>query len=114
MQRANVEKWQDLRNQATIKSITETKQKTAEKAADNATLAADIKKRLWMRLKRIEEKYPLDATEVRSKVGNSQAVYRIRDLTAAYRDLTADMVQTEEAGNELLQSLIALERGSAQ
>lgn len=67
-----------------------------------------------MRLKRIEEKYPLDATEVRSKVGNSQAVYRIRDLTAAYRDLTADMVQTEEAGNELLQSLIALERGSAQ
>lgn len=111
MKRANEEGWYKLRKDADSRSTAEAQQRTAEAAADNATLAADIKKRLLMRLKRIEEKYPLDATEVRSKAGNSTAIYRIRDLTAAYRDLTADMVQTEESGNELLQSLIALERG---
>ncbi len=36
--------------------------------------------------------------------------YKLRDLSAAYKDLTADMTQTETAGNELLQSLMELER----
>jgi hypothetical protein len=36
--------------------------------------------------------------------------YKLRDLAAAYKDLTADMVTTETAVNPLLQSLYDLER----
>lgn len=110
LDRANKEGWKALRNQATIKSITLTEQKTAEAIADNATIAEDLKKKLLLRLKRIEEKYPMDATEVRSKVGNSTAIFRIRDLTAAYKDLTENMQINDSTGNELLASLMQLER----
>ena len=81
----------------------------ANAAADNATLAQGIKHRLLERLKRIEEKYPLDATEVRTRNGNSTAIFRLRDLTAAYKDLTEDMPKIEENKNapiyELLEKL---------
>lgn len=112
LKKANREHWKDDREKASNKAAIRAQQKTAEAAADNATIAADLKKRLLLRLKRIEEKYPLDATEVRTRVGNNTAIYRIRDLAAAYKDLTADMVSTETAGNELLQSLLDLERRS--
>lgn len=114
LKKANREKWKDQRDKASNKAATKAQQKIAEAAADNATLAEGIKHNLLLRLKRIEEKYPLDATEVRSKSGNSTAIFRIRDLTAAYKDLTADMVMNEQAGNELLQSLLDLERGAAK
>ena len=113
MKRANKERWKDDREKAISKAAAKAQQKTAEAAADNATIAADLKKRLLLRLKRIEEKYPLDATEVRSKHGNSTAIFRIRDLTAAYKDLTENL-QIASNENELLQSLIDLERGAAQ
>lgn len=106
LQRANVEHWQKLRNQAEIKSITRTEQKTAEAAADNAIIAADLKKRLLLRLKRIEEKYPFDATEVRTHEGKSTVTFRIKDLTAAYRDLTDDMPKTETDKNAPIYELI--------
>ena len=89
--KAEIEGWVGLRDDVQRKSNAEATQKTAEAAADNAVIAADIKKRLLLRLSRIEQKYPLDATEVRTRQGNSTAVYRIRDLTAAYKDLTEDM-----------------------
>jgi hypothetical protein len=76
-------------------------------------VAADIKKRLLQRLKSIEKKYPFDATEVRTKKGNSLVIFRIRDLTAAYKDLTEDMAGTS-ADNALLQSLLDLERRAAR
>ena len=66
-------------------------QKTAVAASDNAVLAADIKKRLLLRLSRAEQKFPMDATEVRTQVGKSTAIFKLRDLTAAYKDLTEDM-----------------------
>ena len=110
MQRANREHWKRDRDKAESKASAKIQQKAADAIADNATLAADIKRRLLLRLKRTEEKFPMDATEVRAKVGNSYAVYRLKDLTAAYRDLTGDMQLANDAGNELLQSLIDLER----
>lgn len=64
-------------------------------------------------MQRIEEHYPIDATEVKTKIGNNWAVYRIRDLTAAYKDLTEDL-QTASNGNELLRSLLELERRTGQ
>lgn len=108
--RSIAEGWVDMREAAQSKSIAKAEQKTAEAAADNATIAQDIKKKLLLRLQRIEEKYPLDATEVRTRQGNSTAIFRIRDLTAAYKDLTEDMQLTQNAANDLLQSLIELER----
>lgn len=110
LKKANREHWKQDKEKASNKAAKKAQQKIAVAAADNATLAEDLKRKILLRLKRIEEKYPMDATEVRSKAGNSTAIFRIRDLTAAYKDMTADMVQTEQTGNELLQSLLNLER----
>ena len=55
----------------------------------------------------------MDATEVRTQVGKSTAIFKLRDLTAAYKDLTEDMAATS-ADNALLQSLIDLERRAAR
>ena len=110
MQKANREGWKKDRDKAISKGIARIQQKSAEAIADNVTIAEEIKKKLLLRLKRIEEKFPMDATEVRAKVGGNTAIYRIRDLTAAYKDLTDNMVMSQDAGNELLQSLIDLER----
>ena len=78
---------------------------------ENATIAADVKKRLLLRLKRTEERMPMDATEVKVTEKNKTVIFRLRDLTAAYRDITDGMVTGEAAGSELLQSLMDLERG---
>lgn len=107
------EKWTEQRERAKTEVTQNIIQKTADKIADNATVAADLKKALLLRLKRIEEHYPMDATEVKTKIGNNWAVYRIRDLTAAYKDLTEDL-QTASNGNELLRSLLELERRTGQ
>ena len=109
MKKANREDWQTFRRDADSKSTAEAQQKTAEAAADNAVIAADIKKRLLLRLSRAEQKFPMDATEVRTQVGKSTAIFKLRDLTAMYRDLTEDMAGTS-ADNALLQSLLDLER----
>ena len=104
------EKWTEQRERAKTEVTQNIIQKTADKIADNATIAADLKKSLLMRLKRIEEHYPMDATEVRTRAGNNTAIYRIRDLTAAYKDLTEDLQTGTTATNELLQSLVELEK----
>ena len=93
--------------------LAESSQRTVDAFAENAVIAADLKRKMLLRLKRIEEKYPLDATEVRTKSGNNTAIFRIRDLTAAYKDLIEDM-QINEKPNELLQSLLELERRMGQ
>ena len=82
-------------------------QKTAEAVADNAVIAERIKKRLLLRLERIEQKYPLDATEVRTKQGNSTAIFRIRDLTSAYKDLTDDLPKARDAYDDPLMKMLA-------
>ena len=103
------ENWDERKKRVANATETRVIERTAEAAASNAALAEDIKHGLLLRLKRIAEKYPMDATEVRTKQGNSQAIFRIRDLTAAYKDLTGDMPKSE-APNDLLQSLLDLER----
>ena len=104
--RAKNEDWPGLRTQAEHKAITESTQKTADAAADNAMLAADIKRRLLLRLQRIEAKYPFDATEVRTHEGKNTVTFRIRDLTAAYKDLTEDMPKNEADKNAPIYELL--------
>ena len=90
---------------------TKTVQRTAEAAADVAAVAARVKKRLLLRLERTEAAFPTDATEAQLTKDGKRVIYRLRDLTAAYKDLTGNMDTGEGGGNELLQSLIDLERG---
>ena len=110
LRRANREGWATHREEVYNETASVVQQKTAEAAADNATLAQDFRKRLLMRLMRIEAKYPFDATEVRTKQKDNTVIFRIRDLTAAFKDITEGLTLTEDAGNELLQSLIEMER----
>ena len=112
--RSQKEGWDEQRERTVNAARTLAIERTAEAAADNATLAADIKRRLLERLKRIEAKYPLDATEVRSRNGNSTAIFRLRDLTAAYKDLTEDMPKASAADVEDLSPLVDLLGGPGQ
>lgn len=88
--RAKVEKWTEKRSAAQDKADADIIQITASKAADNAALAAEIKHRLLVRLQRTEEKFPIDATEVRQVKDGKTLVYRLRDITRAYKDLLQD------------------------
>lgn len=103
---ANKEGWNALRNQTASKSITEAQQKAVELSADNATIAADLKKRLLLRLQRIEAKYPFDATEIRAKEKDNTVIFRIRDLTAAYKDLTEDIASVTTDKNAPIYELL--------
>ena len=107
--RAKKEDWPGLRTQAEHRATTEATQKTADAAADNAVIAADLKKRLLLRLSRMEQKYPFDATEIRTHEGKNTVIFKIRDLTAAYKDLTEDMPKGDGDRNapifELLRKL---------
>ena len=105
--RAKAERWDKDREKVRDRSATRVIQKTADAVADNAVIAADIKKALLMRLKRIEQKYPLDATEVRTRKGDSTAIFRLRDLTAAYKDLTEDMPKGEGDKNAPIYELLS-------
>ena len=112
LKRANKEHWKSDRETASNKAAIKAQQKTVDAAADNATIAQDIKRRLLLRLARVEEKFPMDATQIEIMDKGRKVTFKLRDLTAAYRDLTDNMTISEDAGNELLQSLMALERGA--
>ena len=124
--RATVEGWVNMRKEAETKATAKALQKTADIAADNATIAARIRTKLLRKLEReidalpdmigsetrnsvTENEFSKDGRRIQ-KVKEAAKSYKLRDLAAAYKDLTADMVQTEESGNELLQSLLDLER----
>lgn len=92
------------------KSIAKAEQKIADAVSENATIAQDLKTALLKRLQRIEEKFPADATEVRTKDGGVIAIYRIKDLTAAYRDLTGDILKVSAQDTEDLSPLVELLR----
>ena len=104
--RAQVENWVKEREIAEHNVNTLSAQKAAEAAAENATIAADMKKRLLLRLSRIEQKYPFDATEIRTHEGKSTVIFRIRDLTAAFKDLTEDIQGTTADKNAPIYALL--------
>ena len=104
--RGQVENWVELREKAVHEVGTKSAQKIAEAAADNAKIAAEFKKSVLLRLQRIEKAYPLDATEIRSRVGNSTAIFRIRDLTSAYKDIMGDAALDADAVDEPLLTIL--------
>ena len=112
IKRANVEKWSSQRDETYHKVTTRVQQKTANVVADNATLAAEIKRKLLARMNTLIDALPeeLASTELQQYEKGKKRVLKLKDITSMYKDLTADMAQQDEPGNELLQSLIALER----
>lgn len=104
--RAEIDGWVTMRDDVQRRSNAEATQRTAEAAADNAVIAQDLKKRLLLRLQRIEAEYPQDATEIRYKINGETKIYRIRDLTAAYKDLTDDMPCGEAEKNKPVYELL--------
>ena len=86
-------------------------QETAKKKADNATLAADIKRKGLIILDSLFDDFAqVRATEHRESRKGITDIKRLRDLTQAFRDLTDEMQTAEGPSNELLQSLLDLER----
>lgn len=105
---SNKERWIELRQEARNKAETITVQKTADSLAECTEIAAELKLRLFKRLKEIEEAYPFNATEVRANVNGKVAVFRIRDLTAAYRDIIEYIPKDEDTTTmEKLDAMLA-------
>ena len=110
--RCQREEWSKAREQAKIKITENVVNKTADMAADNASIAAGIKRKALILLDKLLDDYMgLSVTEHQSFGPGSKEIRRLRDLTAAYKDLTGDIPTSSNSTNELLQSLIDLERG---
>ena len=109
--RCKKENWTAERESARVKVQEKVMQKTADLAADNATIAAGIKRKALMILDRLFDGYLYASTEHQEFGPGSKDISRLRDLTAAYKDLTGDLATNSNGTNELLQSLIDLERG---
>ena len=98
-----IEKWSEQRDAARAEVAKSCIQKTADIAAENAVRAQRIKTRLLEKLEALMEEQLRATEERRYDLGNNLVeVHRLRDLTAAYKDLTGDMPRPE-AGEEVLQ-----------
>ena len=98
--RAAADGWYQQKLKARAEAGIKAVQKTAEAASDNALVAARIKAKLLDRLEKLTD-VVLMATEERSYDGDQLvAINRLRDLTAAYKDLTGDMPKGE-AGQDV-------------
>ena len=108
--RAYREKWGEGRKNAQTKIEQKVVKEAEKKAADNATLAADIKRKGLLILDRMMDEFEtVKGTEHRDYTGrNLTDIKRLRDLTAAYKDLTDDMAKPETEGNPILNSLFRL------
>ena len=108
---------QEAQDKATAKAL----QKTANIAADNATIAARIRTKLLLKLEKEIDKLPdLIGSEHSTGIveyGKNQntgakqrkevvTAYKLRDLSAAYKDLTADMATGDTAKNDLMRDFV--------
>lgn len=107
--KAHTEQWAKLKQQANNKAITKAQQKTAESAASNAVVAQRIRAKLLARLEREIDALPDDiGTNKRKaitqyeydgkrpkKTKDMSTEYKLRDLTAAWKDLTEGLIIAE-------------------
>lgn len=128
--KAVFERWTAAREEARQKAVQKTVQKTAASAADNAATAQRIKAKLLALLERKTDELierTIEGTAIKKsqtshvygengklvKTTDVQTEQKIRDLTAAYKDLTADILPEQGKSNELLQALLDLEKRGA-
>ena len=99
--------WSEAREKAKAEITQNIIQKTAEKVADNATLAADIRRKGLLILDRLFDDYMnVTATEHRESVAGKTDIKRLRDLTNAYRDLTVDITSNDMDKNAPVYELL--------
>ena len=90
------ERWTEQRKAAMGKVTEKVIQKTADLAADNATIAAGIKRKALILLDKLIDDYmQLSVTEHQEMGAGTKDIKRLRDITAAYKDLTGDMPKGE-------------------
>ena len=106
IKRANAEGWSKQKDVVYNVVTAEIQQKAAETAADNATIAANIKRKGLLLIERIMDGYIHDATEHRENNKGVTDVKRLRDLTAAYKDLTEDLPKAETDKNAPVYELL--------
>ena len=135
MRKSSKEHWTQQRENAVRKGIEKSQRKTAEINADRATVASRIRLKLLLRLEKEVDALPelIGSESRKSKVektitskktkdgkgtipkgiiNETTRSYKLKDLTSALKDLTDDMTLNDTSGNELLQSLMNLERRS--
>ena len=99
--------WRTLRTEAANQARTLSVQRTAEAAADNAALAASIKRQgLEILAKLFADFAKINATEHRESSQGVTDVKRLRDLTAAYKDLTEGLTETGPDKNAPIYDLL--------
>ena len=125
--RANREKWATYGESARVIVAQNAVQETADAVSENAAIAARIKAKLLRKLEKEIDALP-DAigSETRNSITEQTGdkngkrmkeimkAYKLRDLTAAYRDLTEDMIREEDTSTmEKLDKMLAEVRSHA-
>lgn len=88
MRHANKEGWNAKRKAAESKALERVEQKTADEVADNAVTLHRIKAKLLKRVESMIDGFPdTNAAEMREKIGNTDYIYRLKDLAAVYSAL---------------------------
>ena len=105
-QHAKLDNWQTLRTNAANAARTKTIQKAADAAASNATIAADITRRLLLRVSRLEQKFPMDATQIEITEKGKKVTFRLKDLTASFNDVMERMPNVESDRNAPIYELL--------
>ena len=86
--RANIEKWNAKRISAEKKTVQRVEQKTAEEVADNAVTLQRIKAKLLQKVETMIDNFPnTNAGEMRERIGNTDYIYKLKDLAAVYASL---------------------------
>ena len=72
----------------------------------DAQIAARLRRKLLMRIERVADEIPDGAvTEIKSQDDGKVLLFKLRDLTAAYKDMAGDILKGEDADVEDLSPL---------
>ena len=72
----------------------------------NSQIAARLRRKLLMRIERVADEIPDGAvTEIKSQEDGKVLLFKLRDLTAAYKDMAGDILKGEDADVEDLSPL---------
>lgn len=105
--KAKAQGWDKDRATVRDKAAKKVIQKTASVVADNATIAANIKRKALIILEGLLDEYVgLRSTEHRENKQGVTDVIRFRDLTAAYKDLTEDLPKADGDKNAPVYELL--------
>lgn len=112
LRKCKAERWTESRKKAESKATAKAVQKIADEAASNAAIAERIKRKALLMIDRLFDEFEdMHGTEHRDYDGNNITdIKRLRDLTTALKDVTGDMPTGGGQTNELIQSLLDLER----